>query len=169
MGALFFLYMSVKLKINPNENVFRIHSLKNRIISDVVEYRIKKSDTGERYVGWYGSTECEYFSIVFLGGIVSMSLEERMMHIGHESILALMSDRLYPAALGTDVNEKVLLWADYNKTHLGKELETISFKDIMRTLSWKLKSKVKIEYDLVDSGFYINTNDEQTSEPLIIK
>jgi len=146
--------MSVTFKMNPNEDKTRKESILNRLIECVTEYKIKSID-GKKYVGWYGNTETEYFSVVFVSGIVSISVAERQMKIGEEYSLPLIASKLEKAASTTDQLEKLRLIARYNTKYSNKDLETVSFKDIMKPLGWKLASKkVKINYDLIESDFY---------------
>jgi len=154
--------MSVTFKVNPREDVAQYESVKNRLIEYVTEYKIKSID-GKKYVGWYGTTETEFFSIVFVGGVVSVSLAERQMQIGESYCLPLIVSKLEKAALIDDQMEKIRILSKYNLNYANRDLEKATFKDIMKPLGWKFASKkVKVQYDLVESGFYDTNVEEPT-------
>jgi len=152
--------MSVTFIINPNQEVSKSESVKDRVIEYVTEYKIKSID-GKKYAGWYGSTETEYFSIVFVGGVVSISLAERQMKIGEDYCLPLIVSRLKSVAITNDNNKKLVVLGNYNYKHANKDLDRVSFKDVMKPLGWKFASKkVKVQYDLIESDFYEKSEEE---------
>ena len=145
--------MSIKLIVNPNESVFKLNSVRNQLVCDVLEYKIRLTN-GIRYVGWSGSTTDKYFSVIFTEGVVSLSLEERTMLLGREPLNLLVSEELRKAAETPDKLEKIKEWNYYRDIYADSEVDKITFEDIMKPLSWIFESdKVEIQYCLVDGNF----------------
>lgn len=126
----------------PKEEIQRVQ---NRKVMDVEEY----NDTGVfgDYKAWRGSTETEYFYIVFMKGVVTLMLEEREMLIGSNIICYATLTKLVKMAKRTD---SVEWFTKYNATEYREDLKSTTFEDIMVSLNWKFHSKkVKIKEGMI--------------------
>ena len=119
----------VKFKIiaPPEESL----PLVNRVVCDVCESRNTNPIAG-KVVSWRGSVENEYFSILFLGRRLLISLAERECQLGSVSVIYAMAEAL-PNSL----------------VFLKKEIDEISFTDVMVALNWRYAENAKIDYDLL--------------------
>lgn len=120
--------------------------LKHRVVCDVCESH-HISLYGE-FVNWRGSTETEYFSIIFLKGILTVSIDEREMKVGWEPVNFAISSKLADmfASVKGDL-EQTAMAAKYSREEYQKELDNISFTDVMVALSWKYAPNAKIDYN----------------------
>lgn len=126
----------------PKEEIQRVQ---NRKVMDVEEY----NDTGVfgDYKAWRGSTETEYFYIVFMKGVVTLILEEREMLIGSNIICYATLTKLVKMAKRAD---SVEWFTKYNATEYRDDLKSTTFEDIMVSLKWKFHSKkVKIKEGMI--------------------
>lgn len=120
--------------------------IEGKKVCDVVEYTVP-SLVGP-YKGWIGSVEDEYFSVALVKGIVSVSLEEREMKLGWNIIRYAIVEHLHTILTSKKFNTKVRkqLIEAYNDIGSDKDIELITFKDVMTLLKWKFKSrKVKVD------------------------
>lgn len=126
----------------PKEEIQRVQ---NRRVMDVEEY----NETGifGDYKAWRGSTEGEYFYIVFMKGVITVILEEREMLIGTRGIVYSTLTKLVKIANEPDPVEWFI---KYNEFGYKEDLKTITFEDVMVTLKWKFYSKnVKIKEGMI--------------------
>lgn len=101
-----------------------------------------------KMVNWRGSVKDEYFSILFFKGILVVSLEEREMMLGHNAVKYAMSSALAAAIKGdASAPERTEASFDYYLKICPKEIETVSFTDVMAALAWKYAPNAKIDYD----------------------
>jgi hypothetical protein len=120
--------------------------IQNKKVCDVVEF-IVPSDLGY-YKGWIGSTENEYFSVAFVKGVLSVSLEEREMRVGWDitnvAMVSYLHDLLTTKKM--DVSTINHIVDVYNKESCENDIKSVKFTDIMKVLDWKFKSrKVKVD------------------------
>lgn len=122
--------------------------LKKRVVDYVCEYRMK-SLFGE-LINWRGSTETEYFSIIFIKGVLTASVEEREMLLGTTGVNVAMSQKLadmFMAAKTELTQTEAAL--EYNRKHYKKEFDEASFTDVMVLLDWKYAPNAKVDYDML--------------------
>jgi hypothetical protein len=97
------------------------------------------------YKGWIGSTEEEYFSIVFVKGIITVSLEEREFRLGREPINYSVVDSLHESLIGPITAAKKTTVDLYNTKLYLDDVKLLTFKDVMKSLKWKLDTGVEVE------------------------
>lgn len=120
--------------------------VKNRVVCDVCEAH-HQSVYGE-FVNWRGSTETEYFSIIFLKGILTVSIDEREQRVGNDPLNVAMSEKLADMFMSAKGDlEKTASAVKYNREEYPKEIKTVSFTDVMVLLNWKYAPNAKIDYD----------------------
>lgn len=121
-------------------------SLKGKVVCDVCEYHPSHFTLG-KFTSWRGSTESEYFSIVFIKGMLTISVAERECQVGEpENVVNYaMSTSLKAALDKTTENAR----SEYNRLVDPKEQAEISFADVMTALNWSYKEGVKVDYDML--------------------
>ena len=141
----------------PNKNMLNLYPMVDLDALDKIRHRgimdITESRIGSERVLWKGSTENEYFSIVFMSGILSVSVAERECQLGlPEFILCVgiskKSREKMAVANKMDVNEMVKSAYDYLLTDYIEEVKTISFvNDVLPILKWDRCDKTKTHID----------------------
>jgi hypothetical protein len=127
--------------------------LKRRVVCDVTEYHPTHPLVG-RIASWRGSTETEYFSIVFVKGMLTVSVAERECHVAdtEHTVNYAMTDNLKAAldkATGGGATAALEARYDYEKLKDPEEQAKISFADVMTALDWRYKEGVKIDHDVL--------------------
>lgn len=122
--------------------------LSGRVVCDVCERHLTVPMVG-KVVNWRGSVEQEYFSITFLRGVLTLSLVEREMLLGHNALNIAMVEPLASVVQGGDSIAAVEATYNYNLKQSEKDVNTISFTDVMVALSWRYAPNAKIDYDLL--------------------
>ena len=120
----------------------------NRFVCDVIENRL--TTLPEPIVSWRGSVAEEYFSVMFLRGILTVSLSERECQLGYNAVNYAMSEALSQALSVAGDNSIMTTEAHFNyNTNRGiKEQKEISFTDVMVVLGWQYKDEsVKVDYN----------------------
>lgn len=121
----------------------------NRVVCDVTDYHVDTS------VGpassWRGSVAEEYFSIMFLRGILTVSLVERECQLGHDAVNYAMSETLANSLKVAGDNAIMTTEANfnYNLKQSQKEQKEISFTDVMVVLGWQYKEGAYIHHDML--------------------
>jgi hypothetical protein len=119
----------------------------NRVVCDVCEYHITDPLLG-KMASWRGSVKDEYFSILFVKGVLTVSLVERECQLGHSAINYAMSEPLVKAL--RENKEDILKTdstLDYFAKQGPKEQEIVHFIDVMVILNWRYAERAKINYD----------------------
>jgi hypothetical protein len=125
--------------------------LQNRTVCDVCEYHITDPLLG-KMASWRGSVKDEYFSILFVKGVLTVSLVERECQLGHEAINFAMSEPLFKALReNQDEILKTDATFDYFVKQSPKEQEVVHFIDVMVVLDWRYAERAKIYYDVLMS------------------
>lgn len=125
--------------------------LLNRVVCDVFESKRNDPAIG-LMANWRGSVKDEYFSILFLRGILVVSVEERECNLGHNSVKLAMSKQLFEAVQGMDGEnavERTEKTFDYFTQGYSKEIEEICFADVMEVLGWQCAENVKTDFDML--------------------
>lgn len=128
-------------------------TLKNRVVCDVCQ-SFRTDPLLGKIVNWRGSVADEYFSILFFKGILVVSLEEREMMLGHNSVKYAMSESLVKALKGAPTDDAIARTEasfDYYLKVSPKETDEISFTDVMVALFWRYAPNAKIDYDLLST------------------
>lgn len=137
------------LKTTPKEQIERVQ---NKVVEDVTEYN-GVNDMG-KYKLWTGSTEMEYFNIIFVRGVLTISLEEREMLLGGNSVIYYAMTQMLIDVLSKVKNNNISVEAKEacERYHLNEyvgELNDVDFKAVRKILKWKMKSKkVKVNEGL---------------------
>ena len=134
-----------KFKIISVTNPKDIESVQNRKVMDVTEYT-EPSPVGGKYKAWTGSTEMEFFSIMFMRGILTVSLNERECEAGQNIVnygmLASLQDRM----LKMTHEQAARYLFEYNMSLYEEDMNNLSFNDVMTALNWEFHSdKVKVK------------------------
>jgi hypothetical protein len=121
----------------------------NRVVCDVTQYQM---DTPAGPVtSWRGSVAEEYFSIMFLRGILTVSLVERECQLGTNAVNYAMSANLAESlkVAGDNAIMSTESHFNYNTKQSQKEHKEVSFTDVMVVLGWQYKEGAFIHYDLL--------------------
>ena len=121
----------------------------NRVVCDVTQFQM---DTPAGPVtSWRGSVAEEYFSIMFLRGILTVSLVERECQLGTNAVNYAVSETLANSLKVAGDNAIMTTEANfnYNLKQSPKEHKDISFTDVMVVLGWQYKEGAHIHYDLL--------------------
>lgn len=122
--------------------------LSGRVVCDVCEYHLTNPLVGKMSM-WRGSVEQEYFSITFMRGILTVSLVEREMLLGHSAInFAIVSELAEVMARGDSIATAEATY-NYSLKQSDKHQKEISFTDVMVALGWRYKEGVKPDYDML--------------------
>ena len=134
----------MKFEVFDHVTKEQLDMLQNKKVCNVTEM-IMPSIAGS-YKGWCGSTEDAYFSIVFVRGIMTVSLEEREMCLGWNPINFAAIDVLADAGKGKATEAKNAIIDEYTTRLYLDDVSLIKFSDVMKPLKWKMKSRsVKVE------------------------
>jgi len=110
-------------------------------------------ETKMPFVQWRGTTETEFFAVTFYGGIVTLDINERELLLGREEnvlVVAVVKSlvALNKASKTKDqFTKKLQLNIEYINAQYLKDVETLTFKDIMRIVKWKFVSRKVKEND----------------------
>ena len=125
--------------------------LQNRLVCDLLETRATIPGIG-RIVSWRGSTQEEYFSILFVRGIFSVSVNERECLLNDSIVNYAMSMALSKAMKGfpgRDESAKQEDIQNYLDILADKEMDEITFADAMMLLNWTYKLGAKVDCNLL--------------------
>lgn len=121
--------------------------IQNKVVCDVTEYHIK-SPMGS-VLNWRGSVLEEYFSILFLRGVMTVSVEARECLIGSHCINYGMSEKLIESLEKDSQRHKGKSKLtgfpenDYLKSEAEIEIKAVTFTDIAAALNWKFSPNFK--------------------------
>jgi len=135
-------------------NAKQLDSFANRKICDVEEFSITTMYGNAK--AWKGSTETEYFSLLFVNGMLTLCISEREMFLGTEPIAVAMAKKLKESVELSKVDELAGLQMTQSYTDSGEmdnDIKNITLKDCMGVLQWKLKRNAKIFFDNFLTGY----------------
>jgi hypothetical protein len=116
-----------------------------------------------------GSTEDAYFSIIFTHGVLCVAFEEREMCLGWNSINYAVVDSIADSFTYPPSAAKDLIVRQYDQKFAVEDVETIQFKDVMKSLKWKYKSKkVKLEEHFLTLPTVLLPKEEPLTIPQIV-
>lgn len=121
--------------------------LQNRIVEDVVKSSSEHPLLGKISI-WKGSLKEEFFSVMFLGGVVVVAIAEREMQLGDPSINYAESQSLLDTAelvRGSSPEVQSDLQKNYHNVTAKKEQEEITFADLMFILKWEYVDGAKVD------------------------
>ena len=130
----------------PKEDALQ---LQGRIVEYVCKTQIINPTFG-KMTTWRGSLENEYFSIMFICGILVVSVVEREMQLGDISVSYAESESLTKAINtinGADDATVEKIREEYNQNTSKKEQDEITFDDVMLTLNWRYAPLAKVDED----------------------
>ena len=125
--------------------------LQNRLVCDLLETRTTVPGVG-RIVSWRGSTQEEYFSVLFVRGIFSVSVNERECQLNDSIVNYAMSMALSKAMKGFPGRDELSKQEDihnYFDRLADKEMDEITFSDAMMLLNWTYKLGAKVDVNLL--------------------
>lgn len=137
----------VKL-IRNTSNATELDNLTQRVICNVEEFSLGTILGPVK--AWKGSTEEEYFSLLFNNGMLSLCINEREMFLGTEPIGIAMVEELREAVDVSKTNEGLGLELTQLYTCGGKleeDVKNITLGDCLEVLGWELKEGAKIFFD----------------------
>lgn len=150
------------IKFNNQKNIDFLKMMKGKKVCNITRHLQKNPIVNGvssvlPYIRWNGTTENEYFYAMFYGGMVLMNINERELLLNTSTdfkIIALSKylESLIKASETTnDFLKKIQCNAEYVKENFQKDLESITFQDIMSILGWKfLSRKVKEDDSYVE-------------------
>lgn len=136
----------VKL-IRNTSNAKELDKLSNRKVCNIEEFCME-SMLGP-IKAWKGSTDEEFFSLLFTNGMLSICIDEREMFLGTEAIGVAMATELKEAieVAKTDEQKGVELTQQYTSGKSNEDTKNITLDDCLEVLGWELKDGVKIMFD----------------------
>jgi len=135
------------VSITPKEEIERVQ---NRKVMDVSEYEETSPIGLGDYKAWNGSVEMEYFSIIFMKGVMTISLAEREMDLIDKPINYAILTKLHNLLKTKTKLECMQTYAMYNNEGYKDDLKSITFNDIMKALKWTFHSeKVKVKKGII--------------------
>jgi hypothetical protein len=127
------------LDATPKEELTRIQK---QNVMDVEEYTELATPLGD-YKAWRGSTETNYFYIVFMKGVITVICEEREWLIGTRITTYAVLTKLVNMSKKSNSHS---LFDTYNAEEYKEDMKNVTFEDVMMTLKWKFHSKkVKVK------------------------
>ena len=129
-------------------SVERLESLRNKKVCNVEEYQSETIFGPGR--SWKGSTEEEFFYILFINGMLSLYISEREMLLEEKGIGVGMTPELADAVnvSKTDETAGLLLTSKYTSSgKMDDDMVNITFDDILKTLDWELMPGVEIRFE----------------------
>ncbi len=121
--------------------------LQKRIVYDVEEFIDEESPSG-RFNMWKGSTKDEYFTVVLMRGILTISIEERECHMMKERVHCIGSITTFlekMASFKVASKQQEFLKNYFMKGQLD-DLYSTNISHVMDFLKWKfVNKKVKIK------------------------
>jgi hypothetical protein len=127
----------------PKESVL---PLQGRIVESVYKTSTIHPIFG-KMTTWRGALENEYFSILFIGGVLVVSVAEREYQLGHVSVNYAESKSLLDMAeliKGSSSEMKIELQKDYNVIS-KKEQDEVKFEDLLPILDWRYAQFAKVD------------------------
>ena len=135
--------------IKTTKNVEILESLRNKKVCSVEECPAETVFGPGR--AWKGSTENEFFYILFIDGMLSLYISEREMLLEEKGIGVGMTPELSDAVNVSKSNENAGLALTKKYTSSGKmdeDMANIMLDDILETLDWKLDEGVEIQFEI---------------------
>jgi len=97
---------------------------------------------------WRGALKDEYFYIVFIGGVVVVSVAECEFQLGQISVNYAESESLLKSAeiiKAADKEFKQQLQSDYTNIIAKQEQDEITFDDVMIILDWRYADLARVD------------------------
>jgi hypothetical protein len=135
--------------IRNTSNATELDNLAQRVVCDIQEFSLNDTVLGP-VKAWKGSTEEEYFSLLFNNGMLTLCISEREMFLGTEPIGVAMVTELREAVDVSKTNEGMGLKLTQLYTRGGKleeDVKNITLSDCLEVLGWEVKDGVKIFFD----------------------
>jgi hypothetical protein len=143
-----------------------LEPIKGKRVCDVIKHRRTRlatvflKEVPYQTVEWRGSTEDAYFWAEFSNGVIYVDVQEREQQLGNNAhivgfvkAISVLNDIDFGSGnvdpQDKRYQDKIQQNAQYLLDEYPKDLETISFSDVMRLLEWKLKNK-KVKEEEVD-------------------
>ena len=105
------------------------------------------------YLRWAGTTENEFFVVIFYAGLLTLSIAEREMFLGENTTpigiskyLKELAEPLHSISDDAEFSRKLQIETNYLRMHYNDDLENLRFKHLMPIIKWKFASR-KIKED----------------------
>ncbi len=121
--------------------------LQNRMVECVTKSTAIHPIYG-KYVMWRGTTELEFFTVMFVGGVLVLSLAEREFNLVDSAINYAESQTLLDTAelvKGSSPEMQVELQRNYSGVIAKREQNEITFADVMFILKWQYVEGAKVD------------------------
>jgi hypothetical protein len=135
--------------VRNTSNADELDSLRNKKVCNIDEYTADTIFGSGR--GWMGSTENEFFHILFINGMLSICISEREMLLDQNGVGVGMTKELRQAVNVSKVDEEagLLLTKEYSSSgRMDEDMDNITLKDVLEALGWELKDGAKIHYEV---------------------
>jgi len=121
--------------------------LQNKVVECVTKTSTQHTIFGKVNI-WRGALTEEYFSVMFIGGVVVVSVSERECHIGEKTVSYAESQSLLDTAelvKGSAPEMQQELQKHYNEVIAKKEQDEVTFADMMFILNWQYVEGAKVD------------------------
>ena len=126
-----------------------IEGFQNRVVCDMVEYYMIHPMLG-KYRAWIGSVEEEYFSIVFMAGFLTVSLDAREGCCGFDVQKYACTERVYEALMVKDDAGMKQIISEYSMTTMMDDFDNLTTQDVMDVLKWTIKPGAHVQKDMLN-------------------
>lgn len=135
--------------VRNTSNAEELDKLKGKVVGNVEEFSFDDVFDGP-IKAWKGSTESEFFHLLFTNGMLSLCISEREMFLNDDPIGIAMTPALREAVevSKTDDNKGLELTRTYTDgNQLKEDVENLTFGDVLNVLGWKQKTGAKLFFD----------------------
>ena len=135
--------INFKLSLTPEKAL----PLQNRVVECVTKSSENNLAYGKISV-WRGALKDEYFSIMFVGGVIVVSIEEREMELGKNSVTYAESQSLLDTAelvKGSSPEMQGSIQLEYKDVISKREQNEITFADLMFIFNWQYAEGAKVD------------------------
>lgn len=117
-------------------------TVQHRTVCDVTEYRYI-TELG-KVISWRGSLNEEYFSILFAKGLLAVSISENEIYLGYNSLHYALTEKAFAIS-----NNSVDATNKYSIEDVDKDIEKMTFVDVLIALNWRYAPNVKVWHDML--------------------
>ncbi len=135
--------INFKLSLTPEKAL----PLQNRVVECVTKSSENHIAFGKISI-WRGAVKDEYFSVMFVGGVIVVSVEEREMELGKNSVTYAESQSLLDTAelvKGSSPEMQGEIQGQYTNVISKREQNEITFADVMFILNWQYIEGAKVD------------------------
>lgn len=134
--------------IRNTSNAEELNKLSKKKVCNVEEFELKTLLGPAKF--WKGSTEEEYFTLLFTNGMLTLCFNEREMLLDQDPVGVGMVAELREAVdiSKTDEAKGLKLTQTYTDSpKFDEDVKNITLCDVLEVLGWELKDGAKIMFD----------------------